>query len=188
MNRNHLRAMPSPTDITRSEFERLRKISHSKSFGLRDHDREDIFADQCEKAVAKSARTRGLNLADTLNNNIWWKIGEASQSARARNDRHHTDSEDQLATLVVDDSRFNEVDNNLLIAHLVKTIPSHLMRVGQLRAEGYTNDEISLVLGIPRGTVQYHFEKFQRKASTALATIGINSINDIYERTALAAA
>lgn len=188
MNSTHLRATPSATDITRSEFERLRKISHSKSFGLSDHDREDIFADQCEKAVAKATRTRGLNLAETLNNNIWWKIGEASQGARARNDRQHSDSENQLATLVVDDSRFDEVDDKLLIAHLTRTIPAHLMRVGQLRAEGYTNDEISLVLGVPRGTVQYHFESFQRKASAALAAIGISSIDDIYERTALVAA
>jgi DNA-directed RNA polymerase specialized sigma24 family protein len=188
MNTNHLRAMSSSPEVTKCEFERLRKISHSKCFGLASEDKEDIFSDLCEKAVLRTARRSGTNLAEAINNNIWWKTGESSQRTRSRNGRCLPNSEDAFSTLSGDNQVFETVENGQLISHLEKTIPSHLMKVGRMRAEGYTNEEIGSILGVPRGTVQYHFESFQRKASASLRMIGITDINDIYPSATLVAA
>lgn len=180
MTTNAPRALPSPDDLSQAQFDNLRRICFGKSYRLSTQDREDVFSDHCERAVRKFSIDKSRDLADVIGNNVYWKTGGMCQSVRARSERVSTIDDQHFAAWSSTDGQIEAVEISALVDDLLSSLPAHLVSVGRRRADNDTNDEIAADIGIPRGTVQYHFESFQRKAKAHLARLGINSLDDIY--------
>jgi DNA-directed RNA polymerase specialized sigma24 family protein len=183
------RAMPScGSHLSSDEFKSLGKICANKCAGVPTSDREDIYSGLCESALRKHRSQTGQSLHSLINNKVFWEARKACGVIKNRQGMTETIPDHQCETLAADTDDISPVEDRLLVEHLANEIPKHLLVVAQMRIDGYSNDEIAAYLQIPRGTVQYHFESFQRKAKRSLARIGIHSLSDIYPQTAAIAA
>lgn len=183
------KAVPSSNNhLTSDQFNTLGKICANKCAGVPTSDREDIYSGLCESALRKHRSQTGQSLHSLINNKVFWEARKACGAIKNRQGMTETFVDHQYETLAADTDDHSPVEDRLLVEHLAHEIPQHLMVVAQMRIDGYSNDEIAEYLEIPRGTVQYHFESFQRKAKRSLARIGIHSLTDIYPQTAAIAA
>lgn len=179
------------------DFNRLRKQCKAKVFNLstRVESDDDIFQNLCVSAL-RASKASDRSLAELINNRVYWRTGEQAKKARETSRRSQSISDivghaspgvegdddwvsesEELFPYI--DIEFDLIEDAGLLDAIHSQVPSHLVRVAQLRIyQGLTNTEIAEHLDCPTGTVQYHWESYLRAARRAAIALGLTTWTD----------
>jgi RNA polymerase sigma-70 factor (ECF subfamily) len=137
---------------------------YSRSLARSDSDGEDLLQDCVEKALARRAQWRGINLRGwltTIMTNLY-------RSGLRQRGRHEFVDFDDGAGLPAEDQRSDPLERSHLEAALNALAPESRSILMLVVVEGHSYQDVATMLDIPIGTVMSRLSRARQRLTTLM--------------------